>query len=119
MKGAVLSFTGNVAALAQIPAPDEIIKNSLANYAFENFEIAVYTSLLAIVELVTLAGGRAPSNSRSTKSNGRHSSFSTASRRSHESMRNCDPQARQRAPDPSLGKEREGLLAETISDRVI
>ena len=50
VKDAVLSFTGNLAALAHMPAPDEIIKNSLANHAFENFEIAAYTSLLAIVE---------------------------------------------------------------------
>lgn len=50
VKDAVLSFTGNMAALAHMPAPDEIIKNSLANHAFENFEIAAYTSLLAIVD---------------------------------------------------------------------
>lgn len=50
LKDVVLSFTGNMAALAHVFAPDEIIKNSLANHAFENFEIAAYTSLLTLAE---------------------------------------------------------------------
>ena len=50
VKDAVLSLTGNMAALAHVFAPDEIIKNSFANHAFENFEIAAYTSLLALVD---------------------------------------------------------------------
>lgn len=51
IKDAALSFTGNMAALAHVPAPDEIIKNSLANHAFENFEIAAYTSLLTLADM--------------------------------------------------------------------
>lgn len=51
LKDAALSFTGNMAALAHVFAPDEIIKNSLANHAFENFEIAAYTSLLTLADL--------------------------------------------------------------------
>lgn len=51
VKDAALTFTGNIAALAHMPAPDEIIKNSLANHAFENFEIAAYTSLLTLADL--------------------------------------------------------------------
>ncbi|HEU0044658.1 ferritin-like domain-containing protein [Sphingomonas sp.] len=51
LKDAVLSFTGNMAALAHMPAPDEILKNSFANHAFENFEIAAYTSLLTMADL--------------------------------------------------------------------
>ena len=53
VKDAVLSFAGNMAALAHVFTPDEIIKNSFANHAFENFEIAAYTSLLALAD----AGG--------------------------------------------------------------
>ena len=50
IKDAVLSFTGNLAALAHVPAPDEILKNTFANYAFENFEMASYTSLITLAE---------------------------------------------------------------------
>jgi ferritin-like metal-binding protein YciE len=50
LKDAALSFTGNLAALAHVPAPDEILKNSFANQAFENFEAASYTSLISLAE---------------------------------------------------------------------
>jgi ferritin-like metal-binding protein YciE len=50
LKEAVLGFVGNVAALAHSPFEDEILKNTYANHAFENFEIAAYTSLLVITE---------------------------------------------------------------------
>lgn len=53
LKDAALSFTGNMAALAHVFAPDEILKNSFANYAFENFEAASYKSLLTLAD----AGG--------------------------------------------------------------
>ena len=55
VKDAVLSFSGNMAALAHVFAPDEIIKNSLANHAFENFEIAAYTSLLTLADMGSYA----------------------------------------------------------------
>src|ERR1700712_3590094 len=45
LKDAALSVTGGVAALGHTAAPDEILKNSFANFAFENFEIAPYKSL--------------------------------------------------------------------------
>ena len=32
--------------------PDEVVKNSLANYAFEHYEMAAYKSLLALAEAV-------------------------------------------------------------------
>ena len=51
LKDAALSFTGSMAALAHVFAPDEVIKNQFANHAFENFEIAAYTSLLELVDL--------------------------------------------------------------------
>jgi ferritin-like metal-binding protein YciE len=50
MKDVALSFVGNVAAMAHTVADDEIIKNSLANFAFENYEIASYRSLLTVAE---------------------------------------------------------------------
>ena len=46
-----LSISGNLAALAHVFAPDEILKNSFANYAFEHFEIASYTGLLTLADL--------------------------------------------------------------------
>ena len=53
LKDAALSFTGNMAALAHVFAPDEILKNTFANTAFENFEAASYRSLLTLAD----AGG--------------------------------------------------------------
>lgn len=47
-----LSFTGTMAALTHSVAGDEIVKNSFANFAFEHFEIASYTSLLSLAEVV-------------------------------------------------------------------
>lgn len=40
----------NLQAMAGAAAPDAIVKNSLANYAIEHFEIACYTSLIAAAE---------------------------------------------------------------------
>ncbi|MDB5666437.1 ferritin-like domain-containing protein [Cypionkella sp.] len=51
LKDTMLSFTGSMAALAHTVAPDEVLKNSLANFAFENFEIAAYTSLITAAQL--------------------------------------------------------------------
>ncbi len=50
LKDAFMSFMGNLMALAHTPAGDEIIKNTFANYAFENYEIASYRSLIAMAE---------------------------------------------------------------------
>lgn len=52
LKNAGLSFTGTMAALTHSVAGDEIVKNSFANFAFEHFEIASYTSLLTLAEVV-------------------------------------------------------------------
>jgi ferritin-like metal-binding protein YciE len=51
-KNAVTSVMGNVAAALHTPAPDEVLKNTFANYAFEHQEIAAYTSLIAMAERV-------------------------------------------------------------------
>ena len=50
LKDAALSLSGSMAAIAHTFAPDEIIKNSFANFAFENFESASYTSLITLAE---------------------------------------------------------------------
>ncbi|MBT2245051.1 MULTISPECIES: DUF892 family protein [Sphingobium] len=53
IKDAAMKLSGSVAALSHALAPDEIIKNSLANYAFENFEVATYK---ALIQMATLGG---------------------------------------------------------------
>lgn len=50
LKDLALSLGGAMAAIGHTVAPDEILKNSFANFAFENFEIAAYKSLLALAE---------------------------------------------------------------------
>lgn len=51
LKDNALSLTGNLAAIMHGAMQDEILKNSFANFAFENFEIASYKSLIKIAEL--------------------------------------------------------------------
>jgi ferritin-like metal-binding protein YciE len=53
LKDTALSAVGSLATMGHAMAGDEILKNSFANYAFENFEIAAYNSLLVLAE----AGG--------------------------------------------------------------
>lgn len=53
LKDTALSVMGSMAAMGHSIAGDEILKNSFANFAFENFEIAAYESLIALAE----AGG--------------------------------------------------------------
>jgi ferritin-like metal-binding protein YciE len=48
IKDTTQSFMGNMMAMAHSVAGDEILKNTFANNAFENFEIAAYKSLLAL-----------------------------------------------------------------------
>jgi ferritin-like metal-binding protein YciE len=50
IKDIVAGFMGNMAALGHTPAEDEILKNSFANFAFENYEIAAYKSLIQMAE---------------------------------------------------------------------
>ena len=52
LKNAVSTVMGNVAAALHAPAPDEVLKNTFANFAFEHQEIAAYTSLIAMAESV-------------------------------------------------------------------
>lgn len=51
LKDIALSFSGMMAAMGHSIAGDEILKNSFANFAFENFEIAAYKSLRTMAEL--------------------------------------------------------------------
>ncbi|MFY9293789.1 MAG: ferritin-like domain-containing protein [Methylorubrum rhodinum] len=56
LKEGFLGFVGNMMALGHTPAQDEILKNTYANHAFENFEIAAYESLLTIGEVAGQSG---------------------------------------------------------------
>lgn len=51
LKDMALSFTGAMAAIGHTLAGDEILKNSFANFAFENYEIAAYKALITLGEL--------------------------------------------------------------------
>ncbi|MCL6707158.1 ferritin-like domain-containing protein [Pseudomonas sp. R2.Fl] len=50
LKDMALSAAGSLAAMGHSAAGDEILKNSFANFAFENYEIAAYKSLVTIAE---------------------------------------------------------------------
>lgn len=50
LKDTAMTISGNLAAIGHMFAPDEILKNSFANYAFESFEVASYSALIVIAE---------------------------------------------------------------------
>ena len=50
MKDTAMSMLGNLMALGHAPASDEVLKNTLANFAFEHYEIAAYKSLLTLAD---------------------------------------------------------------------
>jgi ferritin-like metal-binding protein YciE len=50
LKDWATQFMGNMAAGAHVPMADEILKNTFANAAFENYEIAAYKSLITMAE---------------------------------------------------------------------
>ena len=60
IKDAALAFMGNLAAMARAPMQDEALKNSFANNAFENYEIAAYTALLVMAEAAGIPDAKAP-----------------------------------------------------------
>ncbi len=45
-----MQLGANAGAIAHAMADDEILKNTFANHAFENYEIAAYTSLIAMAK---------------------------------------------------------------------
>lgn len=52
LKDTAMSFVANMMAMGHTVAPDEVLKNTLANFAFEQYEIASYVSLLTLAEAV-------------------------------------------------------------------
>jgi ferritin-like metal-binding protein YciE len=46
-----MSVVGNLMALGHTVAGDDVIRNTLANYAFEHYEIAGYMSLLTTAKV--------------------------------------------------------------------
>lgn len=57
-KDTTQSLMGNMAALAHTVMPDEILKNTFANNAFEHFEIAAYKSLLSLADLAGMSAAK-------------------------------------------------------------
>ena len=55
-KDAVMSLGGNMAAIMHTVAGDEVVKNTIANFAFEHYEIASYKSLLTLADAVGHSG---------------------------------------------------------------
>lgn len=60
LKNTVTGVMGNIAAALHVPASDEILKNTFANYAFEHFEMAAYTSLIAMAKAIGDTASVAP-----------------------------------------------------------
>ena len=54
LKDFALGTMGNLAALGHTVAGDEVLKNHFANFAFENFEIASYRSLIVMAEMASV-----------------------------------------------------------------
>ncbi len=50
LKEAAMKLMGNLQAIVHGTTSDEVLKNLFALYAFEHFEIASYTSLIAMAE---------------------------------------------------------------------
>lgn len=50
IKDTAMAALGNLMALGHAPAPDEVIKNTFANFAFEHYEMAAYKALMALAE---------------------------------------------------------------------
>ena len=50
LKDMATQVMANMAAAGHMPMADEVLKNTFANHAFENYEIASYKSLIAMAE---------------------------------------------------------------------
>ena len=50
MKDTATSLLGNLMAIGHSVSPDEVLKNTIANFAFENYEIAGYLGLLTLAD---------------------------------------------------------------------
>jgi ferritin-like metal-binding protein YciE len=60
LKDTAQSVIANVMAVAHAMAGDEVLKNTFANNAFENYEIAAYKSLLALCRAAGISALREP-----------------------------------------------------------
>jgi ferritin-like metal-binding protein YciE len=60
VKDFITAAMANVAAVGHAFAPDEVLKNALANYAFEHYEIAAYKSLITLADLAGDSAAQAP-----------------------------------------------------------
>jgi ferritin-like metal-binding protein YciE len=58
LKDTAMSVLGTIMALSHSTAPDEVVKNSFANYAFEHYEMAAYMSLLTLADTLGHTTGR-------------------------------------------------------------
>ncbi|MFN3273312.1 MAG: ferritin-like domain-containing protein [Paracoccus sp. (in: a-proteobacteria)] len=85
IKDMSLSFTGSMAAMGHSMASDEILKNAFANHAFENFEIASYTSLITMAEISGASAAvpllRASLDEETRMAKALHDSLDTVTRR--------------------------------------
>ena len=59
-KDSAMAVMGNLAAMMHAPASDEVIKNTIANFAFEHCEIAAYKALLTLADLTGHTAAVAP-----------------------------------------------------------
>lgn len=50
IKDTIMAFGSNIAVMGHAMARDEVLKNTFANNALENYEIAAYKSLIAMAE---------------------------------------------------------------------
>jgi ferritin-like metal-binding protein YciE len=60
LKDTTQSFAANMQAMMHAMSGDEILKNTFANEAFENFEIAAYKSLLTLCRAAGLESAKMP-----------------------------------------------------------
>jgi ferritin-like metal-binding protein YciE len=56
LKDTATSLAANLQAMGHAMAGDEVLKNTLADNAFENFEIAAYKSLLTLCRAANVQG---------------------------------------------------------------
>lgn len=52
LKDTMLSAMGSMNAMGHAMAADEVLKNTMADYMFEHFEIAAYTSLISMASFL-------------------------------------------------------------------
>jgi ferritin-like metal-binding protein YciE len=105
LKDTVMSAVGGLATLGHATAGDEILKNSFANFAFENYEIAAYNSLIALAEAAGEAEAVAPLRRTSKRRRRWPSGWRRILRTSRTSMSPCvKPVSRPSISDAGAGQ---------------